>query len=269
MFTKRSLVALVVSACALAAANPASAQAGQQGAPAVPEPLSALSPANLAKPRPKAPFDLTGTWQHDGRANTWRFVPETFKLTPQAQAHYDLGVKALKDGGVYRDDIGQCWPAGLPLIMTRVWPIAVIQLPTAIYMVSGFMNSLRVIYLDGRSHTDPDIVVRSFNGESIGRWEGETLVVDTKYFPGHHHWMDQGGASVPASEDLHIVERFRMRPDGNLDIEYTMTDPKNWVGEWKMVKTFRRRNDTDITEVQCLPDLNDRLPATSSKRLVK
>jgi hypothetical protein len=269
MFTKRSLVALVVSACALAAANPASAQAGQQGAPAVPEPLSALSPANLAKPRPKAPFDLTGTWQHDGRANTWRFVPETFKLTPQAQAHYDLGVKALKDGGVYRDDIGQCWPAGLPLIMTRVWPIAVIQLPTAIYMVSGFMNSLRVIYLDGRSHTDPDLVVRSFNGESIGRWEGETLVVETKYFPGHHHWMDQGGASVPASEDLHIVERFRMRPDGNLDIEYTMTDPKNWEGEWKMVKTFRRRNDTDITEVQCLPDLNDRLPATSSKRLVK
>ena len=269
MFIRRILVALVVSACALAAANPASAQAGQQGAPAVPEPLSALSPANLAKPRPKAPFDLTGTWQHDGRANTWRFVPETFKLTPQAQAHYDLGVKALRDGGVYRDDIGQCWPAGLPLIMTRVWPIAVIQLPTAIYMVSGFMNSLRVIYLDGRSHTDPDIVVRSFNGESIGRWEGETLVVDTKYFPGHHHWMDQGGASVPASEDLHIVERFRMRPDGNLDIEYAMTDPKNWEGEWKMVKTFRRRNDTDITEVQCLPDLNDRLPATSSKRLVK
>ncbi len=48
-----------------------------------------------------------------------------------------------------------------------------------------------------------------------------------------------------------------------------MTDPKNWEGEWKMVKTFRRRNDTDITEVQCLPDLNDHLPATSSKRLVK
>jgi len=81
--------------------------------------------------------------------------------------------------------------------------------------------------------------------------------------------MDQGGASVPASEDLHIIERFRMRADGAFDIEYTMTDPKNWEGEWKMVKTFRRRNDTDITEVQCLPDLNDHLPATSSKKLVK
>ena len=57
-------------------------------------------------------------WQHDGRANRWQFVPETFKLTPAAQVHYDAGLKALKEGGVYRDDIGQCWPAGMPLIMT-------------------------------------------------------------------------------------------------------------------------------------------------------
>ena len=106
-------------------------------------------------------------------------------------------------------------------------------------------------------------------GNAVGKWDGDTLVVDTKYFPGHHHWLDQGGASVPASEDLHIVERFRVRPDGALDIEYAMTDPKNWEGEWKMTKTFRRRDDTDITEVQCLPDLNDRLPATQSKKLVK
>ena len=54
-----------------------------------------------------------------------------------------------------------------------------------------------------------------------------------------------------------------------LDIEYTMTDPKSWEGEWKMTKTFRRRDDADITEVQCLPDLNEHLPATSSKALVK
>jgi hypothetical protein len=252
----------------VATAIPARAQ-GQQPSPSPPAPVSALAKENLAKARPKAPFDVTGMWQHDGRANTWRFVPDTFKLTPEAQIHYDRGVKALKEGGVYRDDIGQCWPAGLPLIMTRVWPIAMIQLPTAIYMVSHFMNSVRVVYLDGREHTDPDIVVRSFNGESIGRWEGDALVVDTKYFPGHHHWLDQGGASVPASEDLHIVERFRMMPDGRMDIEYTMTDPKSWEGEWKMTKTFRRRDDADITEVECLPDLNDHLPATRSRGLVK
>jgi len=235
----------------------------------VPDQLSALARANLDTSRPAAPFDLTGTWQHDGRENTWRFVPESFTLTPEAQVHYEAGERAKAAGGIYRDDIGQCWPAGLPLIMTRVWPIAMIQLPTAIYMISGFMNSVRIIYMDGRAHTHPDIVVRTHNGESIGEWDGDTLVVDTRYFPGHHHWMDQGGASIPASEDLHIMERFRMRPDGKLEIEYTMTDPQNWEGEWTMTKTFSRRDNTDITEVECLPDLNDRLPATRSRLLVQ
>ena len=197
----------LIGASALAHAQAQPARPAAAAAP--PVQLGALAPANLAKPRPKAPFDLTGTWQHDGGSSTWKFVPETFKLTPEAQVHYDAGAKALKEGGVYRDDIGQCWPAGLPLIMTRVWPIAMMQMPTAIYMISGFINTLRIIYLDGRTHTPPDVVVRSFNGESIGRWEGDTLVVDTQYFPGHHHWMDQGGASIPASDELHIIERIR------------------------------------------------------------
>ena len=234
-------------------------------------PQSALSPENLSKQRPKAPFDLTGTWLHDNKdgPNSWRFVPPTFKLTPDAQEHYDAGQRAAKEGKVYRDDIGQCWPAGMPLIMTRVWPIAMVQLPTAIYMTSAFMNSLRIIYLDGRPHSDPDIVVPSFNGESIGRWEGNTLVVDTKYFPGHHHWMDQGGASIPASDQLHIVERIRIINSGNvLEIEYTMTDPKSWDGDWKMTKRWNRVNE-DITEVECWPDLNDHIRSTSSSSQIR
>jgi len=234
--------------------------------------LGALAPANLSKPRPKPPFDLTGTWLHDnsGGPNSWRFIPPTFKLTPEAQAHYDASQKAAKEGKVYRDDIGQCWPAGMPLIMTRVWPIAMIQLPTVIYMISGFMNSLRIIYLDGRSHSDPDVVVRSFNGESIGRWEGDTLVVDTKYFVGHHHWMDQGGSSIPASDQLHIIERMRLVNNGRvLEIEYTMTDPKSWEGEWKMTKRWNRVDDTDIAEVECWPDLNDHMRSTSSSSQIR
>jgi hypothetical protein len=253
------MIATVFGLSLIASGVPPSVHAqSQQGA---------LAPANLAKPRPKAPFDLTGTWLHDGKGdpNGWRFVPPSFKLTPQAQTHYDASQKAAKEGKVYRDDIGQCWPAGLPLIMTRVWPIAMIQLPTAIYMVSNFMNSLRVIYLDGRAHSDPDIVVRSFNGESIGRWEGNTLVVDTRHFVDDHHWMDQGGASVPASDQLRIIERIRLVNNGQtLEIEYTMTDPKNWEGEWKTTKQWRRVDDTDITEVQCLPDLNEHMRSTSS-----
>jgi hypothetical protein len=235
------------------------------------QPEGALSPDNLSRERPPAPFDLTGTWfvDLDATPSSWRFGPPYPELTPAAQEHFDASVDATARGQVYRDDIGQCWPAGMPLIMTRVWPMAMIQLPTAIYMISGFMNSLRVIYLDGRLHTHPDIVVRSFNGESIGQWEGDTLVVDTRHFVDHHHWMDQAGVAIPAGDQLRIIERIRLNESTDqLEIEYSMTDPEHWEGEWVSKKYFNRVNDTDITEVQCLPDLNENLRSTSSESLV-
>ena len=85
-------------------------------------PVGAITPESFKKQK-AAPFDLTGTWQHELRGGqSWKFVPEKFELTPEAQKHYDAARKATAEGKVYRDDIGQCWPAGLPLIMTRVWP---------------------------------------------------------------------------------------------------------------------------------------------------
>jgi len=266
---------MAISACSTAPAPaPAAAPAAESATPPA-EPgvqLSALAPANLAKARPATPFDLTGNWFIDTSESpdAWRFGPPYPKLTAAAQVHFDASQRAAKEGKVYRDDIGQCWPAGLPLIMTRYWPMAMVQIPTAIYMVSGFMNSLRIVYLDGRSHTEPDIIVRTFNGESIGRWEGDTLVVDTIGFRGDHHWMDQGGASIPAGEQLHIVERIRLINEGKqLEIEYTMTDPEYWEGEWKSSKRFNRVDDVDIQEVSCLPDLNEHLQSTTSKAQVR
>ena len=269
---------LAVSACTAPAQAPgntpaANTPAAESEVPSEPgRQLSALAPENITKARPAAPFDLTGNWFIDvtENPNAWRFGPPYPKLTAAAQVHFDASQVAAKEGKVYRDDIGQCWPAGLPLIMTRYWPMAMIQIPTAIYMVSGFMNSLRIVYLDGRSHTDPDIIVRTFNGESIGRWEGDALVVDTVGFRGDHHWLDQGGASIPAGEQLHIVERIRLINDRKqLEIEYTMTDPEYWEGEWKSTKRFNRVNDEDIQEVSCLPDLNEHLQSTSSKTQVR
>lgn len=252
-----------ISTAALAAA---ALFATTLGAAAADEPVqpSALAPSNIAKQRPKPPFDLTGTWMHGGGQNNgFRFSPPPgFKLTPPAQVHFDAAKKATAEGKAYHDDIGQCWPAGLPVIMTRVWPIAMVQIPTAIYMISGFMNSVRTVYLDGRKHTDPDLVVRSFNGESIGHWEGDSLVVDTTGFVDDHHWIDNG---VPASDALHIIERMRLINNGaTLEIEYTLSDPKNWEGDWKMTKRWRRVDDQDITEASCLPDLNAHMPSTQS-----
>ena len=89
--------------------------------------LGAITPESFKKQK-AAPFNLTGTWQHELKGpQSWKFVPEKFELTPEAQKHYDAGKKALAENKVYRDDIGQCWPAGMPLIMTRVWPIVLLQ----------------------------------------------------------------------------------------------------------------------------------------------
>jgi len=230
-----------------------------------PPQLGALAPANIAKSRPKPPFDLTGTWQHGGGQNNgFRFSPpEGFKLTPAAQAKYDASLKASAAGKVYQDDIGNCWPAGLPVIMTRVWPIATIQLPTAIYMISGFENEIRMIYLDGRKFTPEDEVVRTYDGESIGHWEGDTLVVETRSMTIDKHVIDDG---LPVSDQFRIIERIRLINNGStMEDKWTLIDPKNWEGEWTSTHWWKRQDDTDITEVQCLPDTNSRLPATGSK----
>jgi hypothetical protein len=271
--------AVVIAGMTASACSPSQPPAQQAAAPAASAPaadtggegkqLSALAPATIARmAATKPPFDLTGNWFIDVSENpeAWRFGPPYPKLTPAAQVHWDAAKKATAEGKVYRDDIGQCWPAGLPLIMTRYWPMAMVQIPSAIYMISGFMNSVRIVYLDGRMHTDPDIIVRTYNGESIGRWEGDTLVVDTIGFRGDHHWMDQGGVAIPAGEQLHIVERIRLINGGKqLEIEYTMTDPEHWEGDWKSTKRFNRVDDEDIQEVSCLPDLNEHIRSTTSK----
>ena len=235
--------------------------------------LSALAPANLAKVRPKAPFDVTSNWFIDVSQDpkAWHFfLPPYPKLTAAAQKEFDASKKYEAEGKVYKDDIGQCWPAGLPLIMTRYWPMAMVQIPTAVYMVSGFFNSFRTIFLDGREHTASDVAINTPNGESVGHWEGDTLVVDTRYFVDDHHWMDQGGRSIPAGDQLHIVERIRLIKDvDQLEIAYTMTDPEHWEGEWKSTKRFNRVNDVDVGEVACTPDLNAHVKSTQSKAYVK
>jgi hypothetical protein len=267
----RVFAAVTVTACSLGShATPVSAQSRgpRATAPAPPSPpaqLGALAPENLKKPRPDAPFDLTGTWFVDLSAgfDTWRSGPPYPKFKGDAATAFAESEQAKKEGKSYRDWIGQCYPAGMPVIMTRVWPIAMIQLPTAIYMVSGFENALRMIYLDGRKHTPADEVVRSYNGESIGHWEGDTLVVDTRSMVSDKHVIDDG---LPVSDEFRIIERIRLTNNGKtLEDTWTLIDPRNWEGEWTSVHKWKRTDDTDITEVECLPNLNEKLPATSSK----
>lgn len=264
--------ALVAGACLMAgpqllaqgtrAPGPLSADALDKLVPKHPGYLGALAPENLKKPRPKPGFDLTGTWFVDLSQgfNKFMFGPPYPKFKEQAQKDYLEGQKAAAERRPYRDAIGQCFPAGMPMIMTRVWPHAFIQLPTAIYMVSGFTNAFRVIYLDGRSFSDPDTVIHTYNGESIGHWEGKTLVVQTKYIEPENHYIDTG---IPISDDFEITERITMLEGGKrMQVEYIMTDPQNWEGEWRNTKQFTRQDYTDIGEVECVLANNAHLPGT-------
>ncbi|NBS27000.1 MAG: hypothetical protein EBS81_11970 [Gammaproteobacteria bacterium] len=232
--------------------------------PQHPGQLGALAPKNLAADRPQPTFDLTGTWFVDlseGFAN-FLFGPPYPEFIGQTKLDFEEGQRAQAEGRPYRDAIGQCFPAGIPMIMTRVWPIAMVQLPTVIFMVSNFNNSFRQIYLDGRDYSDPDLVIYTYNGESLGHWEGEELVVNTRYIETYNHFIDRG---IPISEEFRVQERMRLLENGEvLEIEYIMTDPNGWVGEWRNTKQWLRVDETDIGEVECLPDLNDNLPSTQA-----
>ncbi|MES2699811.1 MAG: hypothetical protein V4647_09400, partial [Pseudomonadota bacterium] len=204
--------------------TPLSAERLNEMVPKHPGYLGALAPANLNAARPEAPFNVTGTWFIDLREGFAHFLfgPPYPKFDPEGIEALIEAPQAAARNETYRDSIGQCYPPGMPMLMTRVWPHAFIQLPTAIYVISGFNNSVRTIFLDGREHSDSNLVVPSYNGESVGHFEGDTLVVRTRYFEADNHWIDYG---IPISFDTEIVERIRLLENGTvMEVEYIMTD---------------------------------------------
>jgi hypothetical protein len=243
--------------------NPIPPERLEQMVPKHPGYLGALAPENIAKPRPAAPFDLTGTWFVDlsrGFADYMFGPPHPKFYAPGREALIEQP-KAQARGETYRDAIGQCYPPGMPMLMTRVWPHAFIQIPTAVYMISGFNNSVRTIFLDGREHSDPDLVVPGYNGESIGRWEGDTLVVHTTYFEPDNHYIDLG---IPISDQFELIERIQLVDGGKvMQVEYIMTDPQMWEGEWRSTKRYIRADYTDINEANCILQYNANLPGTN------
>ncbi len=232
-------------------------------APATGQMAGALDPDNLARERPPAPFDLTGVWQFRGedewRANygSFEFKPKP-RLTPKAQAYLDAYIEASNRGERFGDPTALCYPPGMPRFMTRYGSLMMLQYPTAIYMVSRLNNDYRVIYLDGRERLPDGQLDRNWHGESLGSWDGDTLVVETTGFIGENHLIQAG---VLAGEQLKIVERYRMINDGNtLAIEFTFTDPEHWEGEWKHVKFRDRVLRSDVREANCIYTDNQLLP---------
>ena len=223
----------------------------------------ALDPEHLAKDWPEAAFDLTGTWAFRGEREwgenygMYEFKPHP-QWTEKGQQIYDEYQVYAKAGRRFAEPTAQCYPAGMPRLMTRYGSLMMMQYPTAIFMVSRLNNEYRAIWLDGRQPEPEASRDWNWNGESIGRWEGDTLVVETTGFTDENHLIQQG---VFTGDQLKVVERIQMINDGNTMVtEYIMTDPEHWVGEWRHIKFRDRILNADVREATCLPADNDLLP---------
>jgi hypothetical protein len=103
------------------------------------------------------------------------------------------------------------------------------------------MESERVIYLDGRRH--PAASETFLHGHSVGRFEGDTLVVDTTNFSSKTNYRGSG-------ETLHLIERFKRDRDG-LQYEVTVDDPATWTKPWTAALTLDRQPDDSLFEYGC------------------
>jgi hypothetical protein len=177
------------------------------------------------------------------------FKPEQSPLRPEFNA---LLEKRAQVPGL---DIptSHCLPGGVPFGMLLPFPTKIVQTPGLIVMLLEGDGTTRQIYTDGRKH--PDEMQPLWMGSSVGRWEGDTLVVDTRGF-NDKTWLD--GFGHPHSEDLRVTERFRRRDFGHLDTQITIDDPKTYTQSFSIRVTFRLVPDTDILEWFCAENEKDR-----------
>ena len=218
---------------------------------------------NLAAPTPRAPDgkpDLSGIWR--GAGPLYRFnIAQDLKpedIQPWAEA---LFLKRVRDN---RKDspLARCQPVSVPFHnffnLTRI-----VQTPGLMMIVYESPNSPhRMVFTDGRElPQDPN---PTWLGYSIGRWEGDTLVVTTAGF-NDRGWLDSAGH--PQTESLRITERLRRRDFGHMDFEITIDDPKVFTRPFT-IKTVRLlAPDTDILEDVCENEAIVHLSGDSGIRL--
>jgi hypothetical protein len=144
------------------------------------------------------------------------------------------------------DPTAQCLPAGLPrTVMLGLFPQQIVQTPTQIVMLYEYMNVFRVIPLNAKH---PDDIIPSYLGNSVGRWEGDTLVVDVIGF-NDKTWL--AGTGPFHSDALHITERFTRVDKDQIDYQVTMEDPNVLTKPWTLRSTLMLREGTRLEEYVC------------------
>ena len=203
---------------------------------------------NLAAPAPKTPDgkpDLSGIW----RAAEGRYLQNItdglaeVPFQPWAAALYKERVDNLAKGRPTE----RCLPHGIPdAMMVRSGPWKIVQTPGVTLILYEEFNHYRQLFADGRGF--PKDTNPTWFGYSIGKWEGDTFVVNTTGF-NDQSWLDDPGH--PHTDAMRVIERFRRRDFGHLEIDITIDDPKAYTKPWTVTARFDLLPDTELIENIC------------------
>jgi len=235
-------------------------------------PRTADGKPNLTAPTPRTADgkpDLSGIWRADTMRYNDNLLPPGTQapMLPWAAELY----KHRVDTRGYDRPMTRCMPHGVPDAMTVAGlPFKILQIPGETVVLFEEFHKYRQIHTDGRQlPVDPD---PAWYGYSIGRWEGETFVVETAGFK-EGSWLDNSGH--PHTEALHLTERFHRINYGRMDLDVDVNDPKAYSRPWKSdTLHFLQQPDTELLEHLCennrdlehLRDFSQPAPSTTGKQ---
>ena len=244
-----------------------------QEAPRAPTQPLAIPPPATAKPAPPPPGPTprrpdgsvilgslpsdNGIWVGDGRlaVNPKSYEP---KSNVNAPIHIDAiplqeWARALVDArhgeSLRTEPHPRCKPSGGPRQFITPYGFEILELPEIkrVYVWDiGGPHSFRVIYTDGRPH--PKDLEPSYYGHSVGRWEGDTLVVDAVGFS-EKFWFSRDG--LPHTDQLHLTERITRTNMNTLRYEVTVDDPGAYTSPWTSSFNVRWTPGTEVWEFMC------------------
>jgi hypothetical protein len=222
--------------------------------------------AVVHKPIPRAADgkpDLTGTWQaggvsitgEDGAPPLHPLPPidnhairrEGFAYKPEWEAKRKGIDAALDDPTLF------CLLPGVPRIATMPMPMELVQTPKEVVIMHEAFRAWRRIPIDANLK-HPDDLTPTWMGDSVGRWEGDTFVVDTVGF-NDKTWI--GGAGSIHSEKMHVVERFTLNDDDSLTYQVMVEDPDALTKPYYTGSVYRRPIDVRVEEYECIENNPD------------
>lgn len=182
----------------------------------------------------KNPPNLAGTWRNQYTPN----LADALGKEPPYTAH---GAERWRTVDTAKDPTGFCLPPGPSRIFTSPFPFVLMQQGDMISFLFEYQTLWRLVYMDGRPHPADIADYPDFMGHSIGKWEGDTLVVDTIGM-NERSWLDTAGHEH--SPKLHLTERIRKISNDKLEWTATFEDPVFFTEPWSITRTFTRFDDS-------------------------